>query len=78
MSDVETLLAEIDAFIRPRGMADATFGTRCVNDGKFVRRLRAGADLRTKTMERVRQFICEQKRLERQEALRLLQLSEAA
>jgi hypothetical protein len=74
MTDQEKLLAEIDAFLGPRTMAESTFGRLAVNDGKFVGRLRAGADLRTRTMARVREFICECKAAERRESARLSRL----
>jgi hypothetical protein len=74
MTDQEKLLAEIDAFLGPRAMAESTFGRLAVNDGKFVRRLRAGADFRTRTMARVREFICEYKATERRESARLSRL----
>jgi predicted transcriptional regulator len=74
MSDQATLLAEIDAFLAPRRMAPSTFGRLAVNDGKFVRRLRAGADFRTQTMARVRAFIRQYKAAEAIEAARLADL----
>jgi hypothetical protein len=73
-TDQTNLLAEIDAFLAPRRMAESTFGRLAVNDGKFVGRLRAGADFRTRTMERVREFICHCKAQEAVEAARLAQL----
>lgn len=48
---------EIEAFLERSGMAPGTFGTYAVDDGRFVTRLRAGADVRTQTLERVREFI---------------------
>lgn len=57
MSTQEQLLAEIEAFLLPRRMAETTFGRMAVNDGKFVARLRAGGNMTLATVERVRQFI---------------------
>jgi hypothetical protein len=74
MTDQEKLLAEIDAFLAPRRMAESTFGRLAVNDGKFVGRLRAGADFRTQTAARIREFICECKVSEAHEAARLARL----
>jgi hypothetical protein len=54
MSD---LLAEIESFCREAGIAEATFASRAVRDGKFVKRLREGAGVTLKTVERVRAYI---------------------
>ena len=51
------LLAEIEAFLAERGMAESTFGRLAVNDGKLVRRLRAGSNMTLTTVEKVRGFI---------------------
>lgn len=59
MTDTATLLAEIDAFTEATGMAETTFGKKAVNDGKFVRRLRAGRRVWPETVEKVRSFIAE-------------------
>jgi hypothetical protein len=45
-------------------MAETTFGRLAVNDGKFVGRLRSGANMTLSTVDRVRNFI----RQSRQEA----------
>jgi hypothetical protein len=60
MTIQDELLAEIEAFLRTRKMAETTFGFRAVNDGKFVGRLRAGGNLTVSTITRVRDFIREQ------------------
>ena len=72
--DQPKLLAEIETFLAQRGMKAGTFGMRAVNDGKFVGRLRRGADLHTRTAARVRAFIVACKAAEAQEAARLAQL----
>lgn len=52
------LLLEIEAFLAAHGgMAESTFGLRAVNDGKFVRRLRSGANMTLATIERAREFM---------------------
>ena len=53
------LLNEIEAFLRGRLVAETTFGRLAVNDGKFVPRLRAGANMTLATIERVRRFMRE-------------------
>ena len=60
MSTQGQLLAEIEAFLRNRKMAETTFGRMAVNDGKFVARLRAGANMTLATIDKARGFIGEQ------------------
>ena len=57
MDTVSTLLLEIEAFCREAEIAEATFSTRAVNDGKFVRRLREGANVTVALVDRVRAYI---------------------
>ena len=58
--DTQTqLLAEIEAFLATREIAESTFGRLAVNDGKFVSRLRARANMTLATIDRVRDFIRE-------------------
>jgi len=61
MSIVSDLLAEIDAFLEETGLAETTFGLLALNDGKFVGRLRSGAGVTVKTIDRVRAYIAEQR-----------------
>lgn len=53
----QVLLAEVLAHIAERGMAETTFGRYAVNDGKFVGRLRAGANMTIATIDRARGYI---------------------
>lgn len=53
----EELLADVDEFLRANDIASTSFGVCAVNDGKFVPRLRAGANMRLSTLSRVRDFI---------------------
>lgn len=53
----EKLLAEIEAFLRRCPMAETTFGAKAVNDGKFMGRLRSGANMTLGTIARVRAYI---------------------
>lgn len=57
MSTQDELLAEIETFLSTRKMAETTFGRVVVNDGKFVARLRSGANMTLATVERVREHI---------------------
>ena len=57
MDTVSALLLEIEEFCREAEIAEATFSTRAVNDGKFVRRLREGANVTVALVDRVRAYI---------------------
>ena len=57
MSTISELLLEIEEFCREAGIAEATFSTRAVNDGKFVRRLRDGANVTVALVDRVRAYM---------------------
>ncbi len=61
MNETERLLQEITDFTEEAGIASTTFGRLCVNDGKLVSRLRAGASVTLVTAERVRKFISERR-----------------
>jgi hypothetical protein len=51
------LLAEIEALLPHLGIKETTFGVRAVNDGKFVPRLRNGANMTLSTMTKVRMYL---------------------
>lgn len=51
------LLVEIEAFLPERGITESTFGRLAVNDGKFVRRLRASHNMTLSTLEKASAFI---------------------
>ena len=53
------LLAEIETFLRTRKMAETTFGRLAVNDGKFVARLRAQANMTLGTIQKAKDFMAE-------------------
>jgi len=57
MDTVSALLLEIEEFCREADIAEATFSTRAVNDGKFVRRLRAGSNVTVALVDRVRAYM---------------------
>lgn len=57
MSTREALLADIEAFLSEHGMTPSAFGQAAVRDAKLVFNLRHGLDVRTKTVDRVRQFM---------------------
>ena len=57
MSTQTELLRDIEAFCAELKMAETTFGRLAVNDGKFVGRLRSGANMTLNTIERARRFL---------------------
>jgi hypothetical protein len=57
MSTHQQFLSEIESFLEAENMAPTKFGLKAVNDAKFVANLRSGADVTTRTMDRVRRFI---------------------
>ena len=57
MGTIATLLREIEGFCEEVGIAESTFSTRAVNDGKFVGRLREGANVTVALVDRVRAYI---------------------
>ncbi len=55
--DPEILLREIAEYCRRADLAESTFGRLAINDGKLVRRLRAGGRITTDTFDRIRAFM---------------------
>jgi hypothetical protein len=60
----EKLLSEIEAFLTTHPVAETTFGRRAVNDGKFMGKLRDGANFTLATFARVRAYIRQQEKIE--------------
>lgn len=57
MSIRDELLRDIERYLDRTGMDHTRLGKLALNDPAFVSRLRAGADVRTRTVERIRNFI---------------------
>lgn len=55
------LLSEIETFLAETGMNAQKFGWEAKHNRRLVERLRAGRDVNTKTAERVRAFMAEQR-----------------
>ncbi len=51
------LLPRIEEYCRATGTAESTFGRLAVNDGKLVRRLRAGGSITLKTLQRIESLL---------------------
>ena len=54
---METMLGDVEKFIKARGMTPSAFGRQSVGDPKLVFELRQGRELRSKTAQRVRDFM---------------------
>jgi hypothetical protein len=59
MSTRDELLAEVESFLTRSGMTPTRFGVEAMSDRTFVRNLRRSLDVRSSTIDRVRQFIRE-------------------
>lgn len=57
MSTSDQLLREIEEFMAATGLKEWQVGKGAVNDAMFVSRLRSGAQPRTDTLDRVREFM---------------------
>jgi len=57
----DSLLAEIEAFIRESGMGEAYFGQAAVVNSKLIPRLRKGESVTVDTAARVRTFMAERR-----------------
>lgn len=57
MSTRDKLLAEIEAFLKRHAVRPTAFGQLAVNDAKLVSELRAGSDITTGRMDKVRVFM---------------------
>lgn len=58
----DEFLQEIEAFLRAHAMSAGRFGVLAMNDSGFVHRIRDGKDVRLKTMDKVRDFMCRENR----------------
>ena len=57
LARADELLEAIRTFCRQHGMAETTFGRRAVNDRKFVGRVRDGARISLRTLQKVEAFM---------------------
>jgi hypothetical protein len=53
----EQLASEIDAFLERTGMPQSAFGWASLGDPNLVRSLKAGRELKFRTLQRVKRFI---------------------
>lgn len=52
-----SLLTEVDAFLRRTQMPQSTFGRKAIGDPRLLNDMRNGRELRTKTQQRIRDFM---------------------
>ena len=57
MNENAELIADIREYCQRTGIAESTFGLRCVNDGKLVDRLLAGNTITLSTYRKVRALL---------------------
>jgi hypothetical protein len=66
MSTIQQIVKEIDAFLADTGMAETYFGALAVKNPNLISRVRAGGDMNSRTIDRVREFIASE-RIRREE-----------
>jgi hypothetical protein len=58
-TEMQALLAEVEAYLTASGMGPAAFGKRILNDGHAVTRMRDGKAITSKNMSLIRRFMSE-------------------
>jgi hypothetical protein len=58
-TELERLLAEVDAYLEKSGMGKTQFGKLSVNDVAVLGRMRAGKPVTSRTMSRIRAFMAD-------------------
>jgi predicted transcriptional regulator len=59
MSEIETFINTVEAFIRKKGITPTSFGKRYARDPLFVFQLREGREPRSKTRQKVLEAIAQ-------------------
>ena len=77
MSERERLLKEIEEFIIKHDIPASIFGREAINDTALVGRLRAGGDVQSRTIDRVRKFMRDYKPKRRKSRRRLAEIAAA-
>jgi hypothetical protein len=57
----EQILRECHVFVREMGISESSFGRNAVNDGSLIARLRAGKDINTKKLDRLRTYMAHER-----------------
>ena len=55
--DYENIIQDVDRFLDQTKMAETTLGKKAVNDGKAIKRLRAGKRMWPETISKLRDFM---------------------
>lgn len=58
-TDLQQILAEVEAYLAATGMSPSTFGKTIFRDGAVVRRMREGKPVTTATSSKMRRFMAE-------------------
>jgi hypothetical protein len=53
----DELIRELDDFMTRHGVADSTFGIRCLNDSHLLERVRAGKPIRRSTILKIKKYM---------------------
>lgn len=62
MITIEKFLTRVDRFKQETGRSDFQIGMNAAHDHKLLERLRSGADLRTRTMDRIDEWMRKEKK----------------
>jgi hypothetical protein len=57
--DYEHIIGDVEIYLARTGMAETTFGRKALNDGKAIKRLRAGKRMWPETVQKLRSFMAE-------------------
>lgn len=66
MSAHDSLVKEIERFLRATGMEETIFGHRVQREWRLVERLRSGGDVTTRTAEKIRDYMANYDKLDGQ------------
>jgi 2,4-dienoyl-CoA reductase-like NADH-dependent reductase (Old Yellow Enzyme family) len=61
LSSQQQFVAEVEAFLREKGVDPTVFGRDAMRDPTFVFRLRRGRESKTGTIDKVRAYMAEQR-----------------
>lgn len=61
MNEIDSVVKEIETYCREHGIAESTFGRLAVGNSKLMTRLRSGKGITLKTLQRVREFMLNQR-----------------
>ena len=68
MTSHDSLVKDIERFLRETGMEETIFGHRVQREWKLVERLRGGGDVTTRTAEKIRAYMANYGKAEKGES----------